>query len=73
MPDIHPDMTVLDLISRFRETERVIKSYDQQAGECICCNCLFDSLIQVADKYGLDRDELMSRIKGAAAKNAFSA
>lgn len=68
MQDIHPDMTVLDLISRFRETEPVIRSYDRQAGECICCNSLFDSLRRVADKYGLDMDELMSRIKEAAEK-----
>jgi len=58
-----PDMSILDLISKFRDAEKIIRSYDGRAGECICCNSLFDSLEDVARKYGLDLDELMLKIK----------
>jgi len=34
---IDPEMTVLDVVSRWRETEAVFKRYDARAGECICC------------------------------------
>ena len=34
---IHPEMTVLDVVSRCRETEGVFKRYDARVGECICC------------------------------------
>jgi len=47
-------MTVFDIVSKYRETEDVFKQYDKSAGECICCNALFDPLEVVADKYGLD-------------------
>ncbi|MFP4169292.1 MAG: hypothetical protein ACLFSY_10695 [Desulfonatronovibrionaceae bacterium] len=66
MDDIHPEMTVLEVISSYRETEPVLKAYDGQAGECICCSSLFDTLAEVIRKYGLDREEFMRRIKKAA-------
>ena len=47
-PPIIPDMTVLDVVSTYRETEDVFRRYDNQAGECICCNALFDTLQGVA-------------------------
>ncbi len=51
---IHPEMTVLDVVSRHRETEAVFKQYDEQAGECICCQALFEPLKNVAANYNLD-------------------
>ncbi|HOO91304.1 MAG TPA: hypothetical protein PLA74_10820 [Syntrophales bacterium] len=45
---LSPDTSVLDVISRFRQTERVFKKYDEIAGECICCQALFESLGDVA-------------------------
>ena len=58
MPDdyitITPDMTVLDIISRDQETEHVFNKYDEIAGECICCRALFDSIGDMAEKYGID-------------------
>lgn len=52
--EITPKMTVLDIVSKYRETEVVFKQYDEPAGECVCCNALFDTLEVVADKYSLD-------------------
>ena len=59
-------MTVLDVISKHRQTEAVFKRYDQQAGECICCQALFESLKKVAVKYGLDLERLLSDLEAAA-------
>ena len=70
MPDdqnpIKPDMTVLDIVSRYRETEAVFRKYDEKAGECICCRALFDTLQSVAEKYGLDMERLLSDLGCAA-------
>jgi hypothetical protein len=58
-PIITPDMTVLDVVSKYRTTEHVFKMYEQQAGECICCNALFDRLDQMAERYSIDLNELL--------------
>lgn len=63
---IYRDMTVLDVVSRYRETEDVFKKYDEQAGECICCQALFDPLKDVAEKYKLDLEKLMADLESVA-------
>ena len=63
---IHPEMTVLNVISRYRETEAVFKQYDERAGECICCQALFEPLRNVATKYGLDLKKLITDLEAAA-------
>ena len=63
---IRPEMTVLDVVSRFRETEDVFKKYDKAAGECICCQALFDPLRKVAAKYGLDLKKLLNDLESVA-------
>jgi hypothetical protein len=72
MPDkkiaIRADMTVLDIVSKFKQTQDVFKKYDEQAGECICCQALFDSLQDVAKKYSLDLQKLLADLKTAATK-----
>lgn len=62
---ISPDMTVLDIVSRFRKTEAVFKKYDRVAGGCICCEALFDPLEKVAEKYNLDLQTLLTDLKKA--------
>ena len=57
---IHSEMTVLDIVSRYRKTEAVFKQYDKQAGSCICCQALFEPLSKVAVKYGLNLKKLMA-------------
>ena len=66
---IHPGMTVLDVISKYRKTEAVFKQYDQQAGECICCQALFESLKDVAAKYDLDLKRLLKDLETAVNTN----
>jgi len=60
---IRPEMTVLDVVSRYRKTEEVFKQYDKQAGECICCEALFESLQDVAEKYSLDLGKLLAELE----------
>ena len=60
---IHPEMTVLDVVSRYRQTEVVFKRYDARAGECICCQALFESLRDVAEKYHLDLKRLLTDLE----------
>lgn len=64
-PGIRRDMTLIDIISQYRETERVFKSYDSLAGECICCNCLFDTLEQMVEKYRLDIAKIQKELEEA--------
>jgi len=63
---IKPKMTVLDVVSRHRQTEAVFKQYDAQAGECICCQALFEPLWAVAEKYRLDLDKLVADLEASA-------
>lgn len=63
---VHADMTVLDVVSRYRLTEDVFKKYDEQAGECICCQALFETIKDVAEKYKLDLEKLVAELESAA-------
>ena len=68
MGQITPEMTVLEVICRHRETEKVFRNYDTAAGVCLCCQALFDSLEELARKYGLDLERLLAALEGVAAK-----
>ncbi len=59
-------MTVLDVVSKYRQTEAVFKRYDQKAGECICCQALFESLQEMATRYRLDLERLLSDLNKVA-------
>jgi len=63
---ISPEMTVLDVLSRYRQTEMVFKKYDEEAGVCICCQALFDPLRVVAERYRLDLEKLLADLHSAA-------
>lgn len=62
---ITPDVTVLDVLSCYGETETVFRSYDALAGECICCRALFDTLEDMAHRYLLDLEALLSDLQEA--------
>ena len=65
---IRPEMTVLDVISRYGKTETVFKQYDKQAGVCICCQALFDPLSKIAVRYGLNLEKLMEDLEDVVGK-----
>ncbi|MBN2034464.1 MAG: hypothetical protein JW836_14415 [Deltaproteobacteria bacterium] len=56
-------MTILDVVSRYAQTEAVFKQYDQEAGVCLCCKALFDSIKDVAEKYGLDLSRFLADLE----------
>ncbi len=53
-------MTVLDIVSDNKRAIDVFKRYDIEAGECICCASLFETLEDVAIKYGIDLNALLN-------------
>ena len=59
-------MTILDVDSRYRETEAVFGKYDEKAGVCLCCNALFEPLQDVAEKYGLNLEKLLADLETVA-------
>jgi hypothetical protein len=62
---IDPEMTVLDVVSRYSGTESVFKKYERLAGGCICCEALFDSIRMVSKKYGLELEVLLADLESA--------
>jgi len=63
---ITPEMTILEVLFQFRQTEQVFRRYDAAAGVCLCCQALFDSLEEVARKYGLDLPSFLADLEQAA-------
>lgn len=61
------DMTVLDIIDEYPETESIFRSYDEQVGECICCQRLFHTVQQVAESYKLDLVDFLKKLNSAVA------
>jgi iron-sulfur cluster repair protein YtfE (RIC family) len=66
MHRITSDMTILEVLCQFRRTEQVFRRYDAGVGVCLCCQALFDSLEEVAQKYGLDLNRLLADLEQAA-------
>lgn len=56
------ETTVLELVELCPETELVFKHYTRRIGICICCDALFCTLSEVAERYEIDIDELMRRL-----------
>ncbi|NOQ41956.1 MAG: DUF1858 domain-containing protein [Desulfuromusa sp.] len=63
--NISADMTVLEIVTEHPETEVVFKSYDERVGECICCQRLFETVQQVAERYRLDLAEFLAELNAA--------
>ncbi len=62
---ITPEMTILEVIDRYRETETVFKKYDEQTGVCLCCQALFETLGEVAAKYQLNLNQILEDLEEA--------
>jgi len=62
---IQAKMTLLDIVSEHEETIEVFQRYDEQAGVCLCCTALFDSVEAVAKNFALDLPTLISDLNQA--------
>lgn len=64
---ITPDMLVLEVLSACRATEAVFRKYEGEAGGCLLCHSLFDSLQEAGAKYGLPLKQLLADLNAVAA------
>ncbi|MFA6822213.1 MAG: hypothetical protein WCR32_00240 [Geobacter sp.] len=62
---LQPDTTVLELVEHHPETEPVFNRYSKRLGICLCCEALFATLAEVANRYELNLDELLARLNSA--------
>jgi len=61
--EVSPDLTLLEVLSRWRQTEAVFRRFDAQAGVCLLCQALFDTLAEAARKYHLDLERLLAELQ----------
>lgn len=66
---ISPDMTLLDAVHHYPNTESVFRAKDKQAGECILCKALFETIEAMTIRYGLDLEELIFDLEQASREN----
>lgn len=59
------DHSILDVVEKHPAIQAVLERYDQEAGECICCNSLFETIGEVAEKYGIDLQSFLEDINTA--------
>ena len=64
MTIITPGMSLLQIVELSPQSEEVFHQYDDEAGCCILCNNLFDSLEEVAKIYSLDLNQILAKLKG---------
>lgn len=67
-PAITATMTLLDVVHAHPGTEPVFRSRDGQAGVCLLCTALFETVGDVAAAYGLDLDALLTDLNRAATR-----
>ncbi|MBN1664440.1 MAG: hypothetical protein JW943_12640 [Deltaproteobacteria bacterium] len=58
------ETTLIDIISGHRETEQIFRRLEEETGTCVCCEGLFLSLREAAEKFGFDLEMVLSEIKG---------
>jgi hypothetical protein len=63
---ITPEMTLIEVLQQYRQTEAVFRRYEGEANGCLLCHALFDTLVEAAAKYGLDLDRLLKDLREAA-------
>ncbi|MGV8079277.1 MAG: hypothetical protein AB2L22_04360 [Syntrophales bacterium] len=51
---ITPGTIILDIVSRYRETETVFKQLEMETGTCLCCQALFLPIGEAATRFGFD-------------------
>jgi iron-sulfur cluster repair protein YtfE (RIC family) len=65
---IKANTKLLDVVSKWPATEAVFRRYDDKAGVCLCCSCLFDTLEEIAKKHSLDLNNIMREINNVAVR-----
>ena len=60
---LNKDMTILDIVAEYPNTEDVFRTYDDIAGKCTMCHNLFDTLEEFADMYKINYSDLIDRLE----------
>ena len=63
---VTPQMTLVEVMTQWRASEAVFKTYEAQAGTCLRCHALFDTLEEAAQKYNLDLAKLVADLNALA-------
>jgi predicted DNA-binding ribbon-helix-helix protein len=56
-------MSLLEIVETNPRAEEIIRQYDGEAGCCLLCNNLFDSLEDVARTYSLELMQIIAKLK----------
>jgi hypothetical protein len=64
---VTPDTAIIDIISIHRQTEQVFKRLEAETGTCICCEGLFLSVRDAAQRFGFNMESVMADINGIIA------
>lgn len=57
------EMTLLEFIEKFPDLEEEVRLYDNAAGCCLLCTCLFDKLIDIELERQIDLTPLILKTK----------
>jgi hypothetical protein len=63
---VTPQMTLVEILSQWRASEAIFIAYEAQAGTCLRCHALFDTLEEAAQKYNLDLAKLVADLNALA-------
>ncbi len=59
---ITPETVIVDIISRYRETEKIFKQLEEKTGVCICCKALFVPIGEAAERFGFNITSVIADI-----------
>ena len=62
MKEVTKKTILLDLVEQYPETEDIIRQYDQAAGTCMLCHCLFDSIEIIESTYDIDLTSMINKL-----------
>jgi hypothetical protein len=63
---VTPQMTLVEVMTQWRASEAIFQTYEAQAGTCLRCHALFDTLEEAALKYNLDLTKLLADLNALA-------
>jgi iron-sulfur cluster repair protein YtfE (RIC family) len=59
---ITQNMTPLDIVEKYPETEKVFHEYDIILEKCLLCNNLFDTIKDIAAEHNLNINEMIEKL-----------
>ena len=62
---ITPEMTIIDIISQYRQTEAIFKRLEEETEACVCCHGLFLPLREAAKRFGFDLYTVLADLNAA--------